>query len=119
MKIVQVGVSQRAYKEHSVVVYDRGSGRIVHVHHLLTLARKAPDPAALEGAALAHAATSGHQGPSLAAVHLEGEQPPRGGRYRIDPATRALVADGEAKKPRRKPRRGKAGAGTKTGKARK
>ena len=79
------------FDRHATVLYDRESGRIVHVHYVLS--RKGfplPSLTAIEGTAREHGVRLGFDMERLDLLHVPGEREP--GAYRVDPSARELVA---------------------------
>jgi hypothetical protein len=97
----------------TVVVYERSTGEIVHVHEVLTeRGGRHPAPKVIEASALEYALEAPRTRPAtartLATLQLPKQfEPAPGHSYRVDPRTRRLVETPIRPKPRRRPAQAK------------
>jgi hypothetical protein len=75
---------------HTVVLYEPGSGHIVHTHHKFALLdTPAPDKKELEAKAFEMAAHNRVKTAGLSVLHSDTAKP--GALYRVDPQKRVLI----------------------------
>ena|SRR5579859_5014535 len=92
MNIVSAGSAKPIVQMSSVVVYDPGSGRIVHLHHFVTSEGGThPDEKAQEEAALASADLGKADAGKLAILHADPSSFQEGVSYQVDTEKRALI----------------------------
>jgi hypothetical protein len=90
--------SRFEYPRTTRVIYDRASGEIVHIHHVVILPKaEAPDEEHLDADAVALASRfSKRPGAELLALKVESSEFQADARYRVNPETRKLQQIGEA-----------------------
>jgi hypothetical protein len=77
--------------ESTVVLYEPAGGRIVHVHHVVTVEGGAhPDETAIERAALGHLSPAPTRG-NILPLHVPSEAFTAGRLFRVDPQKKALI----------------------------
>ena len=92
MNVISAGGASPIVQMSSVVVYDPGSGRIMHMHHFATSEGGShPEEKAQEAAALASAAHGGVDTTKLAVLHIDPSSLQEGVSYQVDTEKRTLV----------------------------
>src|SRR5262249_24807400 len=99
-----IGNAGRLESVHAVVVYDEKSGNVVHVHHQLIFAgaTMVPTPEKLAEMALHHAESAGVKRHTVKALYAGDRLLDPAHVYRVDPASRKLIAEPRPVKPQSK-----------------
>jgi hypothetical protein len=87
------GTAPKLAATHTVALYDPIDGRVVHMHHVVVFeGGKAVTAQQAENEAVEKAHRRGHPVDRLERLSLAGPAPRVGGRFRVDLASRTLVA---------------------------
>jgi hypothetical protein len=97
------GSSAGVESVHAAVVYDKATGKVVHTHHMLIFkgAIVRPGPDEIARMALEHAEAAGVKRDHVDALYAGASELDPTQCYRVDPATRKLIAE-PGPEPRRR-----------------